>query len=64
MLPTCMVLMTTIMRGIWSSEELKFAKSKGYEITVIKGYQFNKVNNIFDDYINDLFNKKKILPVF
>ena len=45
--------------GIWSSEELKFAKSKGYEITVIKGYQFNKVNNIFDDYINDLFNKKK-----
>ena len=45
--------------GIWSSEELKFAKSKGYEITVIKGYQFNKVNNIFDDFIIDLFNKKK-----
>ena len=35
-------LMTTIMRGIWSSEELKFAKSKCYEITVIKGYQINK----------------------
>ena len=45
--------------GVWSSEELKLAKSKGYEITIIKGYQFNKVNNIFDDYINDLFNKKK-----
>ena len=45
--------------GIWSSEELKFAKSKGYEITVIKGYQFNKVNNIFNDYVNDLFNKKR-----
>ncbi len=45
--------------GIWSSEELKYARSKGYEITVIKGYQFNKVNNIFDDYIYDLFNKKK-----
>ena len=44
--------------GIWSSEELKFAKSKGYEITVIKGYQFNKVNNIFKDYILELFNFK------
>ena len=45
--------------GIWSSEELKFARSKGYEINVIKGYQFNKINNIFDSYIHDLFNKKK-----
>jgi DNA polymerase type B, organellar and viral len=38
---------------------LKFAKSKGYQITVIKGYQFNKVTNIFESYIHDLFNKKK-----
>lgn len=45
--------------GIWSSEELKFAKSKGYEINVIKGYQFNKINNVFNLYINDLFDKKK-----
>ena len=47
------------MRGIWSSEELKFAKSKGYEITVIKGYQFNKAYDIFNGYINELFNLKK-----
>jgi hypothetical protein len=33
-----------------------FAKSKGYEDTVIKGYIFNKVENIFNDYINDLYN--------
>nr|QWO71376.1 DNA polymerase [Calocybe gangraenosa] len=45
--------------GIWSSEELKFAKSKGYEITVIKGYQFNKVNDIFNLYIKELFSLKK-----
>ena len=45
--------------GIWCSEELKFAKSKGYEIIVIKGYNFNKVNNIFNDYVNELFNLKK-----
>lgn len=37
--------------GVWSSEELKFAKSKGYEITVIKGYNFNKEENIFNDYV-------------
>lgn len=28
--------------GIWSSEELKFAKENGYEIVVIKGYNLNK----------------------
>ncbi len=50
--------------GVWTSEELKFAKSKGYEMTVIKGYQFIKVNNIFNDFINDLFNKKEILVDF
>jgi len=47
------------MEGIWFSEELKFAKSQGYEIKVIKGYNFNKVTNIFDDYILDLYNLKK-----
>ena len=47
---------------IWFSEELKFAKSQGYEIKVIKGYNFNKVKNIFDDYILDLYKFKKLLP--
>ena len=32
--------------GVWFSEELKFAKEQGYEIQVIKGYNFNKVENI------------------
>ena len=50
--------------GIWSSEELKFAQSKGYEITVIKGYQFKKINNIFDDFILDLYKKKQNLVDF
>ena len=45
--------------GIWYSEELKLAKSKGYDITIIKGYQFNKVKNIFNDYVNELFELKK-----
>lgn len=37
-------------------QKKKIAKSKGYEDTVIKGYIFNKVENIFNDYINDLYN--------
>jgi hypothetical protein len=45
--------------GIWASEELKFAKEKGYEITVIKGYNFNKVDSYFKEYILKLFDIKK-----
>lgn len=41
--------------GIWFSKELKFAKSQGYEIQVIKGYKFNTVNNIFKDFVEDLY---------
>jgi DNA polymerase type B, organellar and viral len=44
--------------GIWSSEELKFAKENGYTIKVIKGYHFNKNYDIFNNYVNDLYNKK------
>ena len=44
--------------GTWSSEELKFAKENGYKITVIKGYNFNKVYNTFNDFIYMLYNKK------
>lgn len=48
--------------GKWSgwyfSEELKFATKHGYKITVIKGYTFNKVDNVFDSYINTVFAKK------
>lgn len=45
--------------GIWTSEELKFAKQNGYEITVIKGYNFNKVDSYFKDYILRLYENKK-----
>ena len=49
--------------GIWFSEELKFAKAQGYDIKVIKGYNFNRVKNTFDEYILDLYKlKKKQLP--
>lgn len=44
--------------GVWSSEELKFAKENGYQIKVIKGYNFNKLENVFTDYVTDLYKKK------
>lgn len=47
--------------GIWTSVELQFAKSKGYQITVIKGLQFNKQNSPFKEYVEELSIKKDIL---
>ena len=44
--------------GVWFSEELKFAKEHGYEIQVINGYNFNKVNNIFDKFVDELYDIK------
>ena len=46
-------------KGIWFSEELKLAKSLGYEIKVIKGYNFNRVESVFKDYVNYLYENKK-----
>lgn len=48
--------------GKWSgwyfSEELKFAESNNYKIKVIKGYNFNKQDNVFNQYVYDLFKIK------
>jgi hypothetical protein len=44
--------------GIWSSEELKFAEENGYEIKVIKGYNFNKVEDVFTKYVGELYELK------
>ena len=48
--------------GWYFSEELKFAKENGYSITVLKGYNFNKEENVFDEYIQDVY-KNKAFPV-
>ena len=46
--------------GIWSSIELQFAKENGYDITIIKGYNFNVLeHNPFKEYINDLYDTKR-----
>lgn len=47
------------IEGIWSSEELKFAQDKGYKVSVIKGYNFEKITNNFKPFILKLYEKKK-----
>lgn len=48
--------------GEWSgwyfSEHLKFVKEQGYEIKVHEGYNFNKVDNVFKSYIENLYEIK------
>lgn len=44
--------------GWYFSEQLKFAKDNGYQIEVVKGYKFNKVIDVFKDYVNKLYEKK------
>ena len=44
--------------GVWSSEELKLAKDNGYEIEIKKGYNFNKVEGVFTEYVNELYQLK------
>lgn len=44
--------------GWYFSEELKYAKEKGYDVEIYKGYKFNKVYNVFDKYVLDLYEKK------
>jgi hypothetical protein len=44
--------------GVWTSEELKFAHNNGYTIIVIKGYQFNKIESPFTNYVKELYEIK------
>lgn len=44
--------------GWYFSEQLKYAKSNGYKIKVIKGYDFNRQPNVFKSYIEKLHKLK------
>ena len=45
-------------KGWYFSEELKFAYENNYKIKVIKGYNFNKQYNVFDKYVDKLYDIK------
>lgn len=44
--------------GWYFSEELKFAASQGYKIKPIKGYNFDKQENVFKEYVDTLYKTK------
>jgi DNA polymerase elongation subunit (family B) len=44
--------------GMYFSEELKFAKENGYSINVKCGYSFEKVSNVFTNYVQKLYKMK------
>jgi hypothetical protein len=53
-----LIMPTGQWSGWYFSEELKFAVENGYNIKVIKGYNFEKEYNVFDDYVRDLYKIK------
>lgn len=46
------------VEGTWFSEELKNAETYGYKIKVKDCLQFEKVYNLFDDFVNEFYNLK------
>ena len=46
------------IEGWYFSEELKFAYQHGYKIEILKGYEFNKSENVFNKYIEEFYKIK------
>jgi hypothetical protein len=44
--------------GWYFSEELKFSAMNGYKIFIIKGYNFSKEKNVFNNYVYDFYKIK------
>lgn len=44
--------------GWYFSEELKFAALNGYEIEVVRGYKFSKVEGVFENFVKDIYKIK------
>jgi len=49
-------------KGVYFSEELKAVVKLGYQIRLIKGYEFSKAN-LFESYIKYFYDMKKIVQV-
>lgn len=45
--------------GWYFSEELAFAQDNGYKITVLNGYHFDRVKDVFKSYIEKVYDMKK-----
>lgn len=49
---------TGTFRGVFFSEELRYAESLGYKIKLIRAYSFNKSYDLFSDYVSNFYQKK------
>jgi len=50
---------TGVVVGIYFSEELKALEKLGYKITLIKGYEFERVKNLFTTFVKHFYELKK-----
>lgn len=53
-----MILPHGVFYGTWSSEELKFARDCAWDVKVIRGLNFNKIDSVFKEYVKDLYDMK------
>lgn len=53
-----LVCPTGSYEGWYFSEELKLAVNHGYKVKLFEGYNFEKVSNVFNEYVNKLYNIK------
>lgn len=44
--------------GWFFSPQIEFAQNNGYNIKIRKGYKFNKISNIFCDYVETIYAEK------
>lgn len=54
-----LIFPTGQFNGVWCSPELELAREKGYQITVKRGYVFDKTAKIFNDYVDYWYKIKK-----
>jgi len=45
-------------RGVYFSEELKYAESIGYDVTPLQGYLFDKGCGLFDKFVTELYDNR------
>lgn len=53
-----LVFPTGTFKGVFFSEELKYAETLGYSIKLIRGLEFNRSKDLFYSYVHNFYNKK------
>ncbi len=55
-----LIFPTGTFKGYYFSEELKYAESLGCKIKLIEAWEFQKAENVFKDYVEPLFELKRV----